>query len=274
MQKKEQQKKIGFFYQGYHFTNNLIYLSSINDTEKANKAALENIKIFAENQLIDLFNLSSDTSNYPIVKHYCYLPEQMFTDFWDNLLTSGEAFKQLKITLPDNFSFKPQKNIHSFDLLKGFFWFHKAFKLECERSNTILISCLYEGIAYFSCLAGALFLDLYMSEECMREEACLFPQYDALEDSLKTLAELNLTPGYLLLAKFYFYKKDYLQCLSHITTAKSYLFESANEINNANETVSNMINALKSLEDAASKHYVAQQIASLEIEYTPNHSCS
>jgi len=119
---EDKKSQSAFFLKRRSFHDTLINYHRMNADGKLDEYILNTIQNYAKEDLLNLLELSSE--DYPVIHHYCYAEKPLFTHFWDNLLSSGEAFKRLNIAIEEEIL--PSPHIHSLDIIKSYY--RRAFE--------------------------------------------------------------------------------------------------------------------------------------------------
>lgn len=118
--------------------------------------------------------------------------------------------------------YKPQSTIHTFDLLKGIYFYGQYIK---NKNNPVLAQEYLELAAQLGHFAS---LNVLTKENMKDSNNLVIAVVYA-----QMAAQLYWTPGYLLLSAFYFEQEFYKEALLNLMIAEKLISHSENMINNA-----------------------------------------
>lgn len=155
-----------------------------------------------------------------LIKHALHHPEAdsfykqpVLQTFWDERWK--ECSKEFLSSAARDFEGKPQPTLHSFELLTGVFLYAKYKKIKHDAKNkddeTIADEylALSANLGFFTAL-NVLF-KLHITDDNTDNTSFFCAQ---------RASHLYLSPGYLLLASFYYQRGYYLEALQHLILAK------------------------------------------------------
>ncbi|MFT3741765.1 MAG: hypothetical protein QM752_03700 [Gammaproteobacteria bacterium] len=202
--------KSEFFQYNQHSTQNNIKMWHQNNQNGAlNAFIFQRLKNLKPDILLELYEKCE------ITRHYCQAKEM--TEYWDNLL-NGDPGKVLGIAEFKNIA--PQKKVSSLSLLQNHYWY-AAGDLE-------------KAIAYGSHRAlQQKYLEFSMQEAKPVEK-------ERLQEQLLTLASLNGSAGYTLLAMFHLTAGDYQAARMYAEISEQLYDDSSNEMHNAGTSLEDL----------------------------------
>lgn len=247
--------EIKFQSEGRTFVNNLRTYDAKNSDGKLNGFILDSIKKYAHSDFEGLLKLISKDET---VKKYCYLDHPSFKNFWNEFLTSQIVLDNLKKHKTPQL--KPQKNIHSLNLIRGFYVvmdvydiYSKNEEKKISDDKTSFYSSLHSAVSFDSYQGGCLLLHFYSQNKLELE-------FHEIGQELYPLAQAHKTPGYVLLAKLHVMHENYQQALICLELAKNLLADSTDEIHNAQVTPNQMKNIISELINFSAEHLNKEMI--------------